>query len=75
MLRVRVPTPEQLEAGVEVDYVSFVDAGTHGPPALIAPGRANGENTRPTVQQDESVLYINNGADEAFAAVEIERLA
>lgn len=50
---------------VEVDYVSFVNADTYGPPPLIAPG----DNRR--ANEGEVVLYINTSVVPAF---EIERL-
>lgn len=67
--------PEQPnEAGlkVEVDYVSFVTAGTHGPPALVAPGRESGKPVAPLASVGDKVLYINNSHDHIFT---IERLS
>jgi hypothetical protein len=54
----------------EVDYVSLYNGGTHGPPALVAPGREKGENVPTRASLGDSVLYINTSLVPAF---EIER--
>lgn len=46
----------------DVDFVSFVNEGTFGPPALVAPGkpsRPDGRPTPPTARPGKDVLYIN----------------
>lgn len=46
----------------DVDFVSFVNEGTFGPPALVAPGRPPTPNSRPappTARPGQEVLYIN----------------
>jgi hypothetical protein len=50
----------------EVNYVSLFNAGTHGPPALVAPGREQGQNVAPRARPGESVLYINTGSIPAY---------
>lgn len=42
-----------------IDFVSLVNAETHGPPALVAPGRNAGPEGRPTARPGQTVLYIN----------------
>lgn len=43
----------------EVEYVSYFNGGTHGPPALVAPGRQDGRAVQPTARPGEAVLYVN----------------
>ena len=57
--------PEDIE--VEVDYVSFVNGDTFGPPPLIAPAR---EGARASA--GEKVLYVNT---HLVPLIEVERLA
>jgi hypothetical protein len=56
---------------LEVDFVSLIDQGTHGPPALVAPGRERGANVAPVARVEDRVLYINTTFVPAFT---IERL-
>jgi hypothetical protein len=49
-----------------VDYVSLYNGGTHGPPALVAPGRERGENVQPTARPGDDVLYINTALIPAY---------
>jgi hypothetical protein len=44
---------------IDTDFVSLINAGTHGPPALVAPGRNAGENVRPVATVGQEVLYVN----------------
>ena len=60
------------EAPHEVDYVSLYNGGTHGPPALVAPGREKGENVAARARVGDTVLYINTSLVPAF---EVERFA
>lgn len=53
----------------DVHYVSLLNSGTHGPPAVIAPTK-NGPPAR--AQVGERVLYINTSFVPMF---EIERVA
>lgn len=74
-LEVEFLDPEQPDLPglkVEADYVSFVTAGTHGPPALVAPGRESGKPVAPLASVGDKVLYINNSHDHLFT---IERLS
>jgi hypothetical protein len=50
----------------EVDYVSLFNGDTHGPPALVAPGREQGRDVAPRARQGQSVLYINTGIIPAY---------
>ena len=52
-----------------IDYVSLVNNGTHGKPALIAPGGKPGD---PRATVGETVLYINTAFVPMF---EIERVS
>lgn len=54
-----------------VDYVSLYNGGTHGPPALVAPGREAGRDVQPKARPGDVVLYINTALVPAF---KIERL-
>jgi hypothetical protein len=56
---------------VECDFVSLIDSGTHGPPALVAPGRERGEPRPPVARVEDKVLFINTAFVPAFT---IERL-
>lgn len=51
----------------EVEYVSFVNNGTFGPPPLVAPKDGN----PPLAEVGDTVLYINTSKVGAFT---IERL-
>lgn len=51
----------------DVDWVSLVNGGTHGPPALVAPGRANGTQVATRAQVGQEVLYINTALVPLFA--------
>ena len=42
-----------------VNFVSLVNGGTHGPPALVAPTRKDGERQPATAGAGDRVLYIN----------------
>lgn len=57
--------PEVLE---DVDYVSFINESTYGPPPLIAPAKRPEE---PRAGAGDSVLYVNTNL---VPAVQIERL-
>lgn len=48
-----------------VDYVSFVNAGTYGPPPIIAPGKDH-------VSGEMNVLYVNTGAVIAIQVDKVE---
>lgn len=50
----------------DVDYVSLYNAGTHGPPALVAPGRELGHAVQPKARPGDIVLYINTALVPAF---------
>jgi hypothetical protein len=67
-----VDQPDEPGRKIEVDYVSFVTSGTHGPPALVAPGRESGKPVAPLAMVGDKVLYINNSHDHVFT---IERLS
>lgn len=47
------------EDPIQVPFVSYVNGGTHGPPALVAPGRQGGDSVKPLAKIGEEVLYIN----------------
>lgn len=49
-----------------VEYVSLYNGGTHGPPALVAPGRQEGQSVRPKARPGDTVLYINTAIVPAF---------
>jgi hypothetical protein len=49
-----------------VDFVSQFNGGTHGPPALVAPGRENGRDVAPRARPGQSVLFINTSLVPAF---------
>ncbi len=59
-----------VDSEFEVDFVSFYTDGTHGAPALVAPGRENGQSVKPRAQIDDIVLYVNTGK---VPALTIER--
>lgn len=52
----------------DVNYVSYVNSDTHGPPALVAPPKSGGP---PTARPGDSVVYINT---DIVPAWEIERV-
>lgn len=54
-----------------VEYVSLYNGETHGPPALVAPGRVQGAAVPPLARSGDSVFYINTALVPAF---KIERL-
>lgn len=54
--------PEQFD----VDYVSIVNGGTHGPPPLVAPGRERGEAVPTVAKLGDEVLYINTALVPVF---------
>lgn len=56
---------------LEVDYVSLVSSTTHGPPALVAPGREHGQRVATVAKSGDEVLYINTSFIPAW---KIERL-
>lgn len=80
MLEVTIYSEEALDGDPEnetqplvledVKFVSLVDAGTHGPPALVAPGRDSGRPTVPAARPGDRVVYINTSKVPVF---EIER--
>lgn len=54
------PDADTIEANAptvfhDVEFVSFVNEGTFGPPALVAPKGGD----RPTARKGQEVLYIN----------------
>lgn len=51
-----------------VDFVSLINPGTHGPPALVAPNAKSG--APPTARPGSTVLFINTALVPVF---EIER--
>lgn len=60
---------DEEEDSVEVTYLSWINGGTYGPPALIAPvDRPNGSRAG----QGDRVLFVNTDAVEY---VEVERLS
>lgn len=76
MLTVTIyPDAESLgsdDGGVQFDnvnYVSFVNNQTYGPPALIAPPPKSPAGTQPRARPGESVLYINTALVPAFEIV------
>lgn len=50
-----------------VDYVSFVNAGTFGPPALVAPAPKDPAGTKPRATVGQKVLYVNTSVVPLFA--------
>jgi hypothetical protein len=54
-----------------VDYVSQFTAGTHGPPALVAPGRESGQSVPAKARPGETVLYLNTGLIPAFTITRV----
>jgi hypothetical protein len=46
----------------ETEYVSLVNSGTYGKPALVAPDRGEGATARP----GEEVLYVNTSLVPVF---------
>lgn len=58
---------EQDVIDFEVDYVSFVNTGTFGPPPLVAPK----DGLPPLADVNDEVLYVNTSLVAAFT---IERL-
>lgn len=63
--------PNDVPLKVEVEYVSLVNDTTHGPPALVAPGRQGGERVATVASVGDEVLYINT---KFIPAWKIERL-
>jgi hypothetical protein len=61
-----------LSVAEEVDFVSYFNGGTHGPPALVAPGRENGQAVPAKARPGQSVLYVNTAL---VPVVLIERLS
>jgi hypothetical protein len=57
------------EHDFSVDFVSLYNGGTHGPPALVAPGREQGRSVAPTARPGQSVLYINTAIVPAYKIV------
>jgi hypothetical protein len=55
----------------EVDFVSLYNGGTHGPPALVAPGRESGVNVPTRATIGDTVMYINTALVPAFTAERI----
>lgn len=51
---------------IEIPFVSLVNEGTHGPPALVAPRKESGVPVKPKAQVGQSVLYINTSVVPAF---------
>lgn len=54
-----------------VDFVSYFNGGTHGPPALVAPGRQDGRQVDPRARPGDTVLYVNTAL---IPALKIERM-
>lgn len=77
-LRVRLFTEESLrdeeESALdrEVDYVSLVNSTTHGAPALVAPGKVDGQRVPTIASVGDEVLYINTSYVPAWL---IERIS
>lgn len=74
MLEVRIYTEDDIASQdaasgikIECDYVSLVDAGTHGPPALVAPGRDTGQRVAPVARAGDKVVYVNTSKVAAFS--------
>lgn len=66
-----VDEDDEPNGGVEftdVDFVSFVNNGTYGPPALIAPNPKTPERG-PRARLGQKVLYINTNLVPAFEIV------
>lgn len=53
----------------DVDFVSLVNHGTFGPPALVAPGRSA---DAPRAQRGDKVLYVNTSVVALFEIVRDE---
>ena len=56
------------ELSEEVDFISLYNGGTHGPPALVAPGRESGQNVPTRATIGDTVMYINTALVPAFTA-------
>ena len=56
----------------EVDFVSLYNGGTHGPPALVAPGRESGTPVPTRAIIGDIVMYINTALVPAFTAERIK---
>jgi hypothetical protein len=54
-----------LASFAEVDFISFVNADTHGKPAIIAPGTPNFQSAD---DGNVTVLYVNPGQISALKA-------
>lgn len=56
-----------------VNYVSFVNSGTYGPPALVAPApqRKGTDASPPTAQLEETVLYVNTSLVPLFSITRV----
>lgn len=54
-----------------IDYVSFVNSGTYGAPALVAPNPKDPRGTEPRARTGQKVLYINTSLVPLFS---IERV-
>ena len=50
-----------------IDYVSFVNEGTYGAPALVAPNPKDPQGTPPRARPGQKVLYINTSLVPLFA--------
>lgn len=56
----------------EVEYVSQYNGGTHGPPALVAPGRESGQAVPPRARVGDTVLYINTQLVPAYKVTRLQ---
>jgi hypothetical protein len=61
-------TPTEFQA----DFLSLVNHGTYGPPALIAPAPGRNSTEGPVAQVGETVLYINTSLVPAFKGTRIQ---
>lgn len=60
-----------IEFSGEVDFISFINADTHGPPPLIAPKPSrDGASAPPLAAVGDTVLYIN---PDKIVAVEVTK--
>ena len=50
----------------DVDFVSLYNGGTHGPPALVAPGRESGAAVAARAKVGDTVMFINTSLVPAF---------
>lgn len=61
-----------VEVGAAVHYVSTINAGSYGPPALIAPAPTKPGGKEPSrARIGETVLYINTSLVPVYAATRV----